>query len=248
MAYDGQTAHIGCAFSLVEILSHLYSNRLKYNAKDSNDPDRDYLILSKGHGAMPLYAIFHEIGWIDEEDIKSYCKNGSRLHGLCEAGTPGIEASTGSLGHGLPIATGMAYGLKRDGKPNQVYCIVGDGEMQEGSNWEAIAFAAKHRLNNLTVIIDSNSWQAMDRTKEIDPGFLGVKFMAFDWIHHYFDGHNIKAFDECLNYSDIMPYRPRAYIARTLKGKGVSFMEDDNLWHYQRLTKNLYDKAVAELG
>ena len=189
MAYDGQTAHIGCALSIVEIVASIYENYIQHG--------KGIFILSKGHGVMALYACLNEMGLISDEDISNYGKDRSLLHGLAESHIPGIHASTGSLGHGLPIAVGMAYGMKVSKDPRKVFCLIGDGELQAGSNWEALQFAGHHGLDNLEVIVDENGWQAMDRTDKILMGSIhplifkktikghGISFMEGDNTYHY---------------------------------------------------------------
>lgn len=245
MAYTGKTGHIGCALSIVEILSVLYSKILKFNPKDPNDPDRDYLILSKGHGVMALYACFKEIGWINQHETENYFKDGSRLHGLAESSVAGIEANAGSLGHGLPIAAGIAWGVKRAGRKNRVLCIVGDGEMQEGSNWEALAFASHHNLDNMTVIVDANGLQAMGSVEDILDPYIAHKIQAFG-----FNTVNCpeKTFGEGLERMDAANSlnKPKAVIVHTTKGSGVSFMQNDNSWHYRKMNEEEYKRAMSE--
>ncbi len=253
MAYFGKTVHIACAFSLIEMVSVLYRKHLRFNPKDARAADRDYLVLSKGHGVMALYAVFYQLGWLDRKAVEGYFCDGSLLHGLSEAHIPGLETTSGSLGHGLPIAAGMAMGLTRqaDGKcadAKHVYCIVGDGEMNEGSMWEAILFAAHHRLGNLTVLVDANGFQAMGKIEDV----LGMepfvdKFKAFGWDTVECDGHSVVALDRELARPRDADGKPRAIIARTVKGKGVSFMEGDNRWHYTRLDDATFKAAVAEV-
>ncbi len=257
MAYHGKTVHIGCAFSLVEMVSVLYRKHLRFNPQNPRAADRDYVVLSKGHGVMALYAAFHQLGWLDRNAIEKYFSDGSLLHGLSECHVPGLEVTSGSLGHGLPIATGMALGLKRtaaaDGTPKgtdarKVFCIVGDGEMNEGSMWEAILFAAHHRLDNLTVLVDANGFQAMGKIEDV----LGMepfvdKMRAFGWDAVECDGHSVDALDRELSRPRELGGKPRAIIARTVKGKGVSFMEGDNRWHYTRLDDEKFRAAVAEV-
>ncbi len=252
MAYFGKTVHIPCAFSLIEIVSALYSKHLRFDLKDARSKDRDFLVLSKGHGVMALYAVFHQLGWLPRESLEKYFSDGSLLHGLSEAHIPGLEATSGSLGHGLPIATGLALGLARraiaEKKPaKHVFCIVGDGEMNEGSMWEAILFAGHHKLTNLTVIVDANGFQAMGKIEDIlsmEP--FADKFRAFGWEAVECDGHSLEALNREFEKS-VDTKKPRAIIARTVKGKGVSFMEGNNVWHYTRLDQDLFTKAVAEV-
>lgn len=252
MALAGRSVHVGCAFSIVEILSVLYSSLLRYNPDDPGHPDRDYLVLSKGHGVMALYACMREIGWIGAQDVFAYLADGSRLHGLCEAGVPGCEVTSGSLGHGLPVAVGIALGLVRRGRAGQrVYCIVGDGEMNEGTMWESLLFAAHHRLANLVVIVDANGHQAMDATAHViamEP--LAEKFRAFGFVTAECDGHDTASLEACLRSmtTGCGERRPRAVVARTVKGKGVGFMEGDNAWHYLRLDATTAARALPELG
>jgi transketolase len=249
MAFHGQSVHIACAFSLVEICSVLYSTFLRYDPSGPASPDRDYLILSKGHGVMAMYACFRELGWLSDTELDAYFRDGTHLRGLCEADVPGCEVTSGSLGHGLPIAAGIAFGLKRLGSDRRVYCIVGDGEMNEGPMWEALLFAAHQKLDNLTVIVDANQFQAMGRTEDVlglEP--LPAKFEAFGFNAVECDGHDTAAVAARLTDLKKSRSRPSALIARTIKGYGVSFMADDNRWHYTRLTEQDYSKALNELS
>lgn len=248
MAYHGQSVHVACAFSLIEVCAALYGHFLKYDPANPKSEDRDYLVLSKGHGVMALYACFREIGWLTDGDLENYFQPGTHLRGLCEADVPGCEATTGSLGHGLPIATGVALGLKRLGSPRRVYCIVGDGEMNEGPMWEAMLFAAHHQLDNLTVIVDANGLQAMGRTEDVlnlEP--LAGKFEAFGFDTRTCDGHDTDAVRAAVAELHSTAGRPTALVARTNKGHGVSFMANDNRWHYTRLTADTYARALAEV-
>jgi len=252
MAYAGNSVHLGCAFSIVEILAVLYSRFLAFDPVDADSPDRDYMILSKGHGIMALYACFREIGRLPQEALDKYFSDGSLLHGLCEWKVPGCEVSSGSMGHGLPIAAGIALGLKRRGKTDQnVYCLVGDGEMNEGPMWEALLFAAHHKLDNLTVIVDANGFQAMGPTSAVmnlEP--LAAKFRSFGFETRECDGHDTAALEKnllSLTKENAIAV-PKALIARTVKGKGVSFMEGDNAWHYLRLDAETKARALRELG
>ncbi len=175
----------------MEILAVLYREHLRLGNDGPNDPNRDYLVLSKGHGVMAQYACLHELGWIRDEELARYFADGSNLHGLAHAHVPGVEATTGSLGHGMPIAVGLALGCKRLRSPQRVFAIVGDGELNSGPIWEAALFAAHHRLNNLTVIVDANGHQALGRTAEVmQLGSIAGKFAAFDWNTAEVDGHD----------------------------------------------------------
>jgi transketolase len=252
MSRAGSSVHVGCAFSMIEMFAALYSKFARYNPANPADPDRDYVLLSKGHGAMAYYACYHELGWIGREALDRYFADGSDLHGLAEWKTPGFEISGGSLGHGLPIATGIALGLKRLQRPNQkVYCLVGDGEMNEGPMWEALLFAAQHTLDNLIVMVDANAYQAMGAVKDIinlEP--FAAKFESFGFEVVDCDGHDLGKLDAALTQlalEPLHPGRPKALIARTVKGKGVSFMEANNQWHYLRLDDRTMAQAMAEL-
>jgi len=249
MAYRGQSVHVACAFSIIEICAVLYSKFLRYNPRDPAWPDRDYLILSKGHGVMAIYACFYEIGWLGDADLDNYFKDGTHLRGLCESDVPGCEVTSGSLGHGLPIACGIAFGLKRKGSDRRVYCIVGDGEMNEGPMWEALLFATHQKLDNLVVIVDANQFQAMGRTEEVlglEP--LPAKLEAFGVRVVECDGHDPAALERALRSLTEPSGKPGAIVARTLKGQGVSFMAGDNRWHYTRLSDEIYARAMAELS
>jgi transketolase len=250
MAYHGQTAHAGCALCLVEILAILYRNHLNLDPHNPNDPLRNYLILSKGHGVMALYACLNELGWISDDMINNYFKNGTPLKGLGDAHVTGVEVSGGSLGHGFSVGVGLAYAAKRKGTAQKVFAIVGDGEMNEGPIWEGLLFAAHHKLDNLCLIIDDNKFQAMGLTDEVlKLGSLQKKLSAFGFECEDVDGHDEIALDSCLK--KLMSHQnglPKAIIADTVKGKGVSFMEHDNTWHYKRITEELFEQALKELS
>lgn len=250
MAYSGQTVHIGCAFSLVEVMAVLYREHLRYRSDDPHWSGRDYLVLSKGHGVMAVYACLHEIGWLSDTDIARYFKDGTKLKGLSDAHVPGLEVTSGSLGHGLSVGVGLAMAAKRRGTDQRVYAIVGDGEMNEGSCWEALLFATQFRLSNLITIVDANGYQAMGSTREVmDMDPWTDKFRAFGQEVREVDGHDETAIHEALQELEALPSdRPRALIARTVKGHGVSFMAGDNRWHYTRLTADTHRQAVAELS
>lgn len=250
MAYSGKSVHIGCSFSLVEIVSVLYSKFVNQEKLRKLDPERDYVCLSKGHGVMAVYASLHQLGMIKDEEISAYFTDGSSLTGLSDAHVPGIEVSGGSLGQGITVATGIALSNKIDKSQSKIFCIVGDGELNEGSTWESILIAAQQKLKNFILIVDANSFQAMGRCHQIlnmEP--FSSKMQAFNFEVLECDGHNVveleKAFTLLTNSHD---ERPKALIARTTKGKGVSFMEDDNIWHYTRLTEETYKKALNELN
>lgn len=249
MAFSGSTVHIGCAFSIIEILAVLYRNHLRY---PNNDPDaaaRDYLVLSKGHGVMAQYACLYEKNWLTKHDIENYFKDGSKLKGLSDAHVVGCEVTSGSLGHGLSVGVGMALAAKLSKSDQYCYAIVGDGEMNEGTMWEALLFATHQALDNLIVIVDENGFQAMGTTTEVLAlGNLKDKFSAFGFEAVSVDGHDETALETALTQlKSNKNGKPKAIIARTIKGKGVSFMENQNIWHYTRLTNETFNLAIAEL-
>ncbi|HEY3788844.1 MAG TPA: transketolase [Urbifossiella sp.] len=248
MAFAGSTVHIGCAFSLVEILAVLYRSHLRLN-NSPNSPDRDYLVLSKGHEVMAQYACLHELGWLSDADITNYFGDGTKLKGLSDAHVPGLEVSSGSLGHGLSVGVGLALAARRKETGQRCFAIVGDGEINEGAVWEALLFASQFKLGNLTVIVDANGFQAMGRTEEVlGLGRIADKLAAFGLDVQEVDGHSEAALDAAIRKAAAgSADRPRGIVARTIKGKGVSFMEDDNRWHYTRLTGEAYAHAVQEL-
>ncbi|MGE5390783.1 MAG: transketolase [Deltaproteobacteria bacterium] len=234
MAYKAGGGHIAPAFSIVEILTAVYmSGVLKHDPERPDDPRRDRFILSKGHASAALYAVLAQAGYLDRDELDLFCQEGSILGGhpnMLEI--PGVEASTGALGHGLGFATGIALAGKLDKEDYQVYVVVGDGECQEGSIWEAALFAASQNLNNLTVILDYNKLQAMDRLDKIirmEP--FAEKWKGFGWEVQEVDGHDIAALIESLGPNESQS--PRIIIAHTIKGKGVSFMEGVPIWHFR---------------
>jgi transketolase len=250
MAYAGQTVHIGCAFSIIELMAVLYRSHLRFSPSDPAWPERDMMVLSKGHGVMAQYACLREIGWIDDEAVSGYFSDGSVLKGLSDSRVPGLEVTSGSLGHGLSIAVGMALGARRNRSSQRVFSIVGDGEMNEGPIWEAMLFAAQQKLDNLVVIIDENGFQAMGRTDDIVAlGDIAEKFKTFGFDAVTINGHDEAAIDMAV--TTLLANgtgRPKAIVAQTVKGYGVPFMENNNMWHYTRLTNKTYKAAIAALG
>jgi transketolase len=249
MARAGSTVHIACAFSLVEVLAVLYRGHLRTGDGGPRGLGRDYLVLSKGHGVMAQYAILHEMGWLTDADLDCYFGDGTRLKGLSDAHVPGLEVSSGSLGHGLSVGVGLALAAKRTGTDQRCYAVVGDGECNEGPIWEALLFARHFALDNLTVIVDANGFQAMGSTREVMClNDIAAKLRAFGAVTREANGHNPTELDVALKELAYAPAgRPRALVARTVKGYGVSFMAGDNRWHYTRLTPETYRRAMAEL-
>ena len=250
MAYAGSTVHIACAFSIIELLTVLYRQHLRYPDNDPRAEGRDYLVLSKGHGVMAQYACMYELGWLEDSHIQSYFKDGTDLKGLSDSRVAGLEVTSGSLGHGFSVGVGIALGLKRKGTDQKVYAIVGDGELNEGPIWEGALVAAHHRLENLMLIVDKNGFQAMGTTDDVLAlGDLQAKFSSFGFETLEVDGHDETAIDAAIRQLWATgPNKPKALIARTVKGKGVSFMESVNLWHYTRLDPQSFAAAVSELG
>lgn len=250
MAYAGATVHVGCAFSIVELLAVLYRKHLRLDPTEPKWDNRDYLVLSKGHGVMAQYACLNEVGWLSHDDLAQYFQNGTRLKGLADAHIPGVEASTGSLGHGMSVAAGLALAAKLNKTDQICYVLVGDGELNEGPIWEAAMFANHFKLDNLVVIVDKNGFQAMGTTDEVMAlGNIEDKFRAFGFDSITIDGHNEAAIDAA--YAQARAARngkPKAIVAHTTKGKGVSFMEDNNMWHYTRLTPETHAAAVSEVA
>jgi transketolase len=250
MAYSGAAVHVGCAFSIVELLAVLYRKHLRLDTSNPNAPGRDYMVLSKGHGVMAQYACLQEVGYLNANDLDCYFKNGTRLKGLADAHIPGVEVTAGSLGHGLSVGTGLALAAKLNRTDQKCFALVGDGEINEGAIWEAALFAAHFKLDNLIVIVDVNGFQAMGTTDEVMAlGNIEVKFAAFGFDAVSIDGHDEAAVDAAYTQATNTPNgRPKAIIATTVKGKGVSFMEHDNRWHYTRLTADTHAAAIAELA
>jgi transketolase len=232
-AYRTGVGHLASCFSCVEILCALYGHVMR--------PD-DKFVLSKGHAALALYVTLAEHGYFDERDIVHYGGEPNTLE------TPGVEASTGSLGHGLSIALGMALALKADDKPNRVYCLVGDGECQEGSIWEAVISAPAFKLNNLVCIIDNNHIQKMDTIKNIvGLDALGTQFESFGWAVQTVNGHDVAALSAALD-AQRTPDKPLCVLAETVKGKGLSLMENNPAWHWRMPNKKEMKTFCAELG
>lgn len=250
MAYSGSSVHIACAFSIVEILAVLYSKHLRYPDGRSDHPLRDYFVLSKGHGVMAQYACLVEMGWINPDELANYFQDGTRLRGLSETGIPGVEVTSGSLGHGLSVGAGLALAAKRRDTGQRCYAIIGDGEANEGSIWEALLFAAQLKLDNFIIIIDKNDFQAMGPTSDIlAPGDLVAKLTAFGFDAISVDGHDEVALHAALSVFETQKNgRPKGIIAQTVKGKGISFMENNNAWHYTRLDSETYAAACRELN
>ena len=244
------SSHFGGALSIVEIISTLFSHQLKIKRDDPEWIDRDRFILSKGHACLAYYAALSEIGYLKDEDLKTFEQDGSKLAGHPVKSTKhGIEFSTGSLGIGLSIGLGLALGAKRKKKTNKTYVVIGDGECNEGSIWESALAAPNLKLDNLIVIIDKNNFQQTGSTKNImDTNKLKDKWISFGWSVKEVDGHNIF---ELIKYFSSLNFKsnvPHLLIANTIKGKGFSFSENNNEWHHAVMTKANYEKAIQELN
>jgi transketolase len=250
MASAGNAVHLGCAFSIIEILASLYGKHMRYSPLTPDDPLRDYLIMSKGHGVMAQYACLYQLGWLVRADIDNYFHDGSRLKGLSDAHVPGCEVTAGSLGHGLSVGVGLALAAQRKKSGQRCYAIVGDGELNEGPIWEAALFASHAKLDNLMVIVDANGFQAMGPTDDVMAlGDIGAKFAAFGFDVVDADGHDLGALDAAITGLMAMGNgKPKALVAKTVKGKGVSYMENVNAWHYLRLNDELKRQAFEELA
>jgi len=249
MSHHAKAAHLASALSCMDIVSVLYDSVLRVDPKNSKWEDRDRFILSKGHAATALYAALEYKGFINSEDIASYGKADSLLEEHPSPKLPGVEAATGSLGHGLPIGCGIALAGQIKKQTYRTFVLMSDGECNEGSVWEACLFAAANKLENLCAFVDFNKWQATGRSKEVlalEP--LTDKFMSFGWIVHEIDGHNHEQILKAINEPIVGKNKPTMIVCHTVKGKGVSFMEDDNNWHYRIPTAEEIVLAKAELG
>lgn len=250
MAYAGSTVHIGCAFSIIEILAVLYRRYLRYPGNDPKAIYRDYLVLSKGHGVMAQYACMRELGWLPEEAFEEYFSDGSDLKGLSDSRVPGLEVTSGSLGHGFSVGVGLALGAKLRNTDQKTYVLVGDGEINEGPIWEGALFVSHHQIKNFMVIVDENGFQAMGPTREVlNLGSIKSKFESFGFEVMNVDGHDQAAIEQAVaqlwsSHSE----SPKALIAQTVKGKGVPFMEGNNVWHYTRLNPETYALAVSAIA
>lgn len=248
MTHRAGSAHVGTGMSMADLLAVLYTGTLRVDPAAPHDPARDRFVLSKGHGAAGLYAALAEAGFIPVESLETFYKDGSDLLGHASHKVPGVEVSTGALGHGLAMACGLALGLKRDGGSQRVFTLLSDGECDEGSTWEAALFAPHHGLDNLVAVVDYNKIQSLGHVRDVlglEP-FAG-KWRAFGWATLEIDGHDHGAIREALTRVPAESGRPTCVIAHTVKGKGVSFMEDKLLWHYRSPDAEELAAALAEL-
>lgn len=241
--------HMGGGLSIVDIMATLYSAVLRYDTKNPTWENRDRFILSKGHGVLGFYSALLEAGIISEEIFASFQTNESDLIAHPVMNIPlGIESSNGSLGQGLSMGVGLALAAKRKNMKHRIYVLLGNGECNEGSVWEAIMAAAHFKLDNLVAIVDSNRFQSDGKSETImDCGDFSQKWESFGWDVCSVDGHNIAELYNAFVKCDIAN-KPKVVIANTIKGKGISFMENNNEWHHNRLTKTHYDQALLEMG
>ncbi|MEN9414141.1 MAG: hypothetical protein RLZ62_445 [Bacteroidota bacterium] len=248
MVYRSKASHIGAAFSIADIIAVLYNDIMQCYPEKPDHADRDRFILSKGHAGVVVYAVLAELGYFDKSLLETYYQNGSNLSGhISHKGVPGVEFSTGSLGHGVCAAAGMAWVAKASRKSHRVFTIMGDGECQEGSVWEMATFAAHYQLSNLTVLVDHNKLQSMDTLeKTMSVSNLRERWSSFGWDTVETDGHNHEMLREVLSRS--VSQKPRCVIAHTVKGKGVSFMENKVEWHYRDPQPAEYNLAMEELN
>lgn len=249
MIHKANASHIGSCFSMTDILAVLYSGVLRIDSSRSDWDDRDRFVLSKGHAAAAVYATLAECGFFPVEWLNTYCCDNSPLAGhLTHHGVPGVEVSSGSLGHGLNIACGMALAGKADGRPYRVFALLSDGECDEGSTWEAALFAPHHHLDNLVAIIDYNKIQSFGAVSEVlnlEP-FLD-KWQAFGWSVCSVDGHHHDVLSNTLKGVPFQSGKPSLILAHTVKGKGVGFMENQLAWHYKSPTTEQLTYALTEL-
>jgi len=248
MANRANSSHIGSSLSIADILAVLYGRILQVDPSQPAWADRDRFILSKGHACAALYAVLAERGFYPTSNLDTYYQDGTKFAGHTMHNIPGVEFSAGSLGHGLPVATGMALAAKRDGKAYRIFCMLSDGECDEGSVWESALFAPHHKLDDLIVIIDYNKIQSLGRVEEvIDLKPLAEKWRSFGWATSEINGHDFGEIEESLSKLPHEPGRPSCVIAHTIKGKGVSYMEDKLLWHYRAPRGQDFEIAMAEL-
>lgn len=247
--YGASSGHPGSSLSCVDILTVLYFNEMNIDPQNPHMENRDRLVLSKGHSAPALYSILAQRGFFDREELKEFRKLGSRLQGHPDLNKlPGVDMSSGSLGQGLSAACGMALASKMKKQNNKVYCILGDGEIQEGQVWEAAMTASHYKLDNLCVIIDNNNLQIDGEIKDVmSPYPIDKKFESFGFIVFKVDGHSMKNLLEVFEATKLIKKQPIAIIANTVKGKGVSFMENKAEWHGKAPNEEQYNIAISEL-
>ena len=249
MVHSAKSGHPGGALSITDILTVLYFNELNIDEKNPNDENRDRLVLSKGHSSPALYAVLAERGYFSKDDLKTFRKIDSFLQGHPDMNKiPGVDMSSGSLGQGLSVSNGMAISAKLDKKDYRVYCILGDGEIEEGQIWEAAMTSSHYKLDNLCVIVDNNGLQIDGKIQDVmNPDPIDKKFEAFGFNVININGHNFNEIINALDLAKKTKGKPTAIIAKTIKGKGVSFMENEASWHGKAPNDEQYDIAIKEL-
>ena len=249
MTHRGKSGHVGSMLSMAELLAVLYTRILRVDPANPKKPDRDRFLLSKGHGGAAVYAALTERGFFPREWLSGYYLDEGKLMGHISHHVPGVEFSTGSLGHGLPVACGMALAAKRSGWPYRYFCLMSDGDCDAGATWEAILLAGHHHFDNLTVIVDYNKVQALGHSRDVlnlEP--LGDKIRACHWAYREVDGHDVQAIDAALETLPFEKGKPSWLTAHTIKGKGVSFMEDTVSCHYGSVDDAQLAQALREIG
>jgi transketolase len=246
MIYKAKSSHIGGAFSIADLLSVLYNGILNIDSHNPEASQRDRFLLSKGHACASLYATLALKGFFPIEELAAYGQDNSRLTTHVNHKVPGVEFSTGSLGHALSVSCGIAIAAKVKNEKWNTYCLLSDGELDEGSNWESILFAAHHKLDNLIMVVDYNKMQALGNTNEIlnlEP--LAEKFRAFGWLIIEVNGHDYQQIEHALLTKS---KKPVVIIAHTIKGKGIDFMQNNLLWHYRNPNQEQYEEALKQLN
>jgi transketolase len=249
MVARARASHVGSSLSMADILAVLYGGVLNVDPAAPQKADRDRVIVSKGHAAAGYYATLALSGFFPVSELAQYCNDGSRLLGHVSHHVPGVELSTGSLGHGLSVATGLALAAQRLQRPYRTFVVLSDGECDEGSTWEAALFAAHHRLDSLVAVVDANGIQSFGSVAEVltlEP--LAEKWASFGWAVRELDGHDHDALSEVFGALPLVPGKPTLVVARTCKGKGVSFMENQLAWHYRSPGPDDLARALRELG
>ncbi len=249
MVYKSKSSHIGSCFSIADILAVLYGQILSFDPEKLDWNKRDRFILSKGHAASILYAVLAEVGFLNKEELDTFCEDQSLLAGHSNHYVNGVEFSTGSLGHGLSVGCGIALSAKRDKKSFKTFILLSDGEMDEGSTWEAILFAPQHKLDNLTAIVDYNKLQGFGTVSDVlDLEPLSDKWKSYGWAVREVGGHDHRELLETFSSVPFEKDKPCVIIAHTTKGRGVSFMEDRLEWHYKSPNSDQLKVALDELN
>ena len=246
--YHAKAGHTGGSLSILDILNVLYNDVMNVSPENFDSNDRDRFIQSKGHSVEALYVVLADKGFFPEEDLLTMCQYNSPYIGHPTKSIPGIEQNTGGLGHGLPISSGAALAAKKDHSAVKVFTVLGDGEMAEGSNWEAMMFAAHYKLDNLCAILDYNKLQITAPNADVmglEP--IDQKIEAFGWAVKHVDGHNLEELSKTFNSLPLVEGKPTFIIAHTTKGKGISYMENVLKWHHGVPSKEQYDLAMEEL-